>query len=179
MSVAPGSGAQSIPPAVTPAPPRKRRIWRWALLILLLLIGSCSVLCVRFFVRGVSEARSVAEAQLPVVTRITANWDLDALYQVAGPELKQAAPESVARAYFDAWRKLGPSQSLAVVRYYFKSYTSAPTIVTATYAGQYQHGTATLEVRFKESGGSWIIVSFNVADIVLTDSPTTGPTKTP
>jgi hypothetical protein len=166
---------------VLPRPVKgKRRRWPWIVLVVLLVVGGCGGLFARFFVGGVLQARSVAQAQLAAVSQITAAWDVDALYQAAVPELQQETPDSVVRAYFADWRnRLGPSQSLSVAGYYFASHTGLSTIVTATYTGQFQHGTAQVVVRFVESGGRWLILGLNVVNIVSTVPPTTSPDGAP
>lgn len=145
----------------------KRRKWPWVVPVVLLVVGSCSVLSVRFFVGAVLQARSVAQTQLPVVSQITSTWDLDALYRAATQDLRHDAPESVARAYFAEWRdRLGPSRSVSVAGYFFKSKRSGPRVVVATYDGQFQYGTARVVVQFRESAGAWLVEGINVTDIM-------------
>jgi hypothetical protein len=150
-------------------PRRRRRIWPWVLLAVVLIIGGCG----GFFLQGVLHAKSVAEAQLGVVQQVTSSWDLNVLYEVADPALKLSTPESVAKAYFKDWgERLGRSKVLRVSGYSFRSFTNAPTTVNADYDGQFQHGTAVVHVQFCESNGAWPILAINVTNIVPSQSTT-------
>ncbi len=170
------AGARIVPDLAAVRSPRRRR-WPWVVFAVLLLLGGCGALVLRFFTSGYAEARAVAQAQLPDVLRITSAWDVDLLYEL-GPDLERETPRSVVRDYFALWQKqLGAAQSLKIAGYYFTRFTGRPTLVTATYDGQFERGTARIAVRFQQTATGWTIVGFrldNVRPAATSTAPTTG-----